>query len=334
MAQACEALGVPVVSGNVSLYNETDGRGDLPRRRSSAASASSRTCARSPARGARATRCSSRARAELRLDGSEYQARFLGGPAGRPPLPDLHAETALVRVPLAAAPRPHERARRRRGRARGRARRAALCRRDRCRGGARLAMPSHWFGEGGGRAVVACARGRRRASSGARRAAPEHRTRRRRLGCSASASPTRGPPTRLSPRPRLMCGDPRHPRARARRRAARVLRALRPPAPRPGVGRDRGLGRQAADGPPRHGPRHAGLLRGQAARPRGRGGDRALPLLDDGLDELGERPADRPARRRRGPSRSATTATSRTRPSCARSCVARRPARARPPTPR
>ena len=26
MAAACEALGIPVVSGNVSLYNETDGR--------------------------------------------------------------------------------------------------------------------------------------------------------------------------------------------------------------------------------------------------------------------------------------------------------------------
>ena len=30
MAQACEALGIPVVSGNVSLYNETDGRPIYP----------------------------------------------------------------------------------------------------------------------------------------------------------------------------------------------------------------------------------------------------------------------------------------------------------------
>ena len=30
MAQACEALGVPVVSGNVSLYNDTDGRSIHP----------------------------------------------------------------------------------------------------------------------------------------------------------------------------------------------------------------------------------------------------------------------------------------------------------------
>src|SRR5262249_4325148 len=30
MAEACRVLGVPVVSGNVSLYNETDGRAILP----------------------------------------------------------------------------------------------------------------------------------------------------------------------------------------------------------------------------------------------------------------------------------------------------------------
>ena len=30
MAAACEALGIPVVSGNVSLYNETDGRSIHP----------------------------------------------------------------------------------------------------------------------------------------------------------------------------------------------------------------------------------------------------------------------------------------------------------------
>ena len=30
MARACEALGIPVVSGNVSLYNETDGRAIHP----------------------------------------------------------------------------------------------------------------------------------------------------------------------------------------------------------------------------------------------------------------------------------------------------------------
>ncbi len=30
MAQACEALGLPIVSGNVSLYNDTDGRSIPP----------------------------------------------------------------------------------------------------------------------------------------------------------------------------------------------------------------------------------------------------------------------------------------------------------------
>ena len=47
--QAAEALGIPVVSGNVSLYNETDGRRSR-RRPSSAASASSRDVRAVPAR--------------------------------------------------------------------------------------------------------------------------------------------------------------------------------------------------------------------------------------------------------------------------------------------
>ena len=55
------------------------------RRRWSAAWASSTTSARFPAAGARATSCSSPARRRFALDGSEYQARFLGGAAGRPP---------------------------------------------------------------------------------------------------------------------------------------------------------------------------------------------------------------------------------------------------------
>ena len=48
IAQAAEALGIPVVSGNVSLYNETGRRARSRRRRSSAASGSCRTCARDP----------------------------------------------------------------------------------------------------------------------------------------------------------------------------------------------------------------------------------------------------------------------------------------------
>ena len=47
MAAACEALGIPVVSGNVSLYNETDGRAIHPTPVVGCVG-SCRTCARSP----------------------------------------------------------------------------------------------------------------------------------------------------------------------------------------------------------------------------------------------------------------------------------------------
>lgn len=47
MAEACTALDYPVVSGNVSLYNETNGVG-IPRPLRSAASASCRIGRRSP----------------------------------------------------------------------------------------------------------------------------------------------------------------------------------------------------------------------------------------------------------------------------------------------
>ena len=39
IAEACKALDFPVVSGNVSLYNETNGRGDFADADASAASA-------------------------------------------------------------------------------------------------------------------------------------------------------------------------------------------------------------------------------------------------------------------------------------------------------
>jgi phosphoribosylformylglycinamidine synthase II len=103
MALACEALRVPVVSGNVSLYNETDGRPIWP----------------TPVVGCIGVVADVRfvpgpwregdaiyvvGAPELSLDGSEYQALFLGGPAGRPPLPELTAEAALVRMLWRAAP--------------------------------------------------------------------------------------------------------------------------------------------------------------------------------------------------------------------------------------
>ena len=95
MARACELLGVPVVSGNVSLYNETDGRAIHP----------------TPVVGCVGVVADVRSvpgawregdvvllagDGEVSLDGSEYQARFLGGPAGRPPPPLYADEGALV----------------------------------------------------------------------------------------------------------------------------------------------------------------------------------------------------------------------------------------------
>ncbi|MEZ5102264.1 MAG: phosphoribosylformylglycinamidine synthase subunit PurL [Thermoleophilia bacterium] len=95
MSLACEALGAPIVSGNVSLYNETDGRAIHP----------------TPVVGCVGLVEDVRevpgawrdgdvvlvaGAPELRIDGSEYQARLLDGPAGRTPLPDLDAEVALI----------------------------------------------------------------------------------------------------------------------------------------------------------------------------------------------------------------------------------------------
>ncbi len=94
---------------------------------------------------------------ELRLDGSAYQARFLGGTAGRPPMPDLPAEVALIRLLTRVAP-------------------LASCVHDLAEGGlavclAEAAIASdlgaeldvgrgavELFGEGGGQAIVACGR--------------------------------------------------------------------------------------------------------------------------------------------------------------------------------
>jgi phosphoribosylformylglycinamidine synthase II len=94
IAQACEALGVPIVSGNVSLYNDTDGRsidptpvvgcvGLLPDVR------------RVPAAWRQGDAILLAAAGQVSFAGSEYQARF-GEVGGRPPALDLAAEAALV----------------------------------------------------------------------------------------------------------------------------------------------------------------------------------------------------------------------------------------------
>jgi phosphoribosylformylglycinamidine synthase subunit PurL len=152
MALACEALAIPVVSGNVSLYNETDGRAIWP----------------TPVVGCIGLVPDVRllpttwregdavylvGAPGLSLDGSEYQALFLGGPAGRPPMPELAAEAALVRAlwrtaPLASAAHDASEG--------GLA--VALAELAIASGiGARLELEQDaltWFGEGGGQAIV------------------------------------------------------------------------------------------------------------------------------------------------------------------------------------
>jgi phosphoribosylformylglycinamidine synthase II len=166
MARACEVLGVPVVSGNVSLYNETDGRAIPP----------------TPVVGCVGlvgdVRSVPGAWREgdvilvaggdgVSLDGSEYQAQFLGGPAGRPPPPDYAAEAALVHFLWRAAP-------------------GLTAAHDVSDGGLAVALAElavhaglgadldlpvdagEWFGEGSGRAIVACAPERAEALEGAK----------------------------------------------------------------------------------------------------------------------------------------------------------------------
>ena len=154
MALACEALRVPIVSGNVSLYNETDGRAIDP----------------TPVVGCvgllEDVRLVPRAWREgdvillagaspVALAGSEYQARY-GRPGGRPARLDLAAEAALVEFLWRAAPQcslVHDVSHG------GLA--VALAEAALHSGlGAELSLPDDaraWFGEGGGQAVVACA---------------------------------------------------------------------------------------------------------------------------------------------------------------------------------
>jgi phosphoribosylformylglycinamidine synthase II len=106
MAEACRALGLPVVSGNVSLYNEHDGNPIPP----------------TPVVGVvgvlddaeRAVRMGFQAEGDVvllagagasALDGSDYQKLLLGEVAGRIPAPDLEHERALHAFLAAAAER-------------------------------------------------------------------------------------------------------------------------------------------------------------------------------------------------------------------------------------
>ncbi len=109
MALACEALGVPVVSGNVSLYNETDGRAIDPTPVVGCVGTVEdvRTI---PSKWQEGDVVLLAGDAPVALDGSEFQARFLGGIAGCPPRPDLDAESGADLVPRAqrrGADEPH-----------------------------------------------------------------------------------------------------------------------------------------------------------------------------------------------------------------------------------
>jgi phosphoribosylformylglycinamidine (FGAM) synthase-like enzyme len=154
IALACEALGIPVVSGNVSLYNETDGRAIDPTPVIGCVGLVL-DVRRLPGAWREGDAIFAAGSAEVSLDGSEYQARFLGGPDGRPPAPDYAAECALVRFLWESAP-------------------LLSAAHDASDGGVAVALAElalwsglgadldlgtdalTWFGEGGGRAIVAC----------------------------------------------------------------------------------------------------------------------------------------------------------------------------------
>ncbi|MGH3031885.1 MAG: phosphoribosylformylglycinamidine synthase subunit PurL, partial [Gaiellaceae bacterium] len=157
MARACEILGIPVVSGNVSLYNETDGRAIDPTPVVGCVGLVA-DVRRVPGAWREGDVVFVAGAAEVSLDGSEYQARFLGGPAGRPSPPDYAAESALIRFLWRLAPvlsAAHDAAEG------GLA--VALAELALWSGvGAELELDDYavtWFGEGGGRVVVACAAG-------------------------------------------------------------------------------------------------------------------------------------------------------------------------------
>ncbi|EYF02671.1 phosphoribosylformylglycinamidine synthase subunit PurL [Chondromyces apiculatus] len=102
MAAACKALGVPIVSGNVSLYNETDGRAILPTPTVGAVGlvrdAGDVTRAGFPEAGLSVLLLGGRRGGPL--GGSEYVVRHTGEVQGEPPGIDLAAEVRLQAVLL------------------------------------------------------------------------------------------------------------------------------------------------------------------------------------------------------------------------------------------
>jgi phosphoribosylformylglycinamidine synthase len=94
MAEACEALGLPIVSGNVSLYNETDGRPIYPTPVVGCVGLVA-DVTRIPSTWQQGDIVILAGKPELSLDGSEYQALY-GELAGRPAKLDLRSEATLI----------------------------------------------------------------------------------------------------------------------------------------------------------------------------------------------------------------------------------------------
>jgi phosphoribosylformylglycinamidine synthase len=103
MAQACEALGLPIVSGNVSLYNDTDGRSIHPTPVVGCVGLVA-DVRRIPGSWRPGDAIVVATAGTPALPGSELQARY-GTVSGMPPALDLAAEAALVRFVTGAAPR-------------------------------------------------------------------------------------------------------------------------------------------------------------------------------------------------------------------------------------
>ena len=103
MSAACEALGIPVVSGNVSLYNDTDGRSIHPTPVVGCVGlvADVRTV---PGTWREGDAIYLAGEPELSFDGSEYQAAY-GELAGRPARLDLAREAELIGTLHTIAPR-------------------------------------------------------------------------------------------------------------------------------------------------------------------------------------------------------------------------------------
>jgi phosphoribosylformylglycinamidine synthase subunit PurL len=94
MAQACEALALPVVSGNVSLYNETEGRAIHPTPTVGCVGLVA-DVREIPGRWREGDAVFLAGDPALSLDGSELQALY-ADPAGRPAALDLRAEAELI----------------------------------------------------------------------------------------------------------------------------------------------------------------------------------------------------------------------------------------------